>query len=67
MIVNKNELDWMPMKNFKINDSVIVTPANGHEFMARIVDTAPNGEWIVEDQDSDFFAVSNSELTLNND
>ena len=43
-----------------IGDSVLVEPKSGpgcgHEFMANIVDIV-NGEYIVEDQDSDFFTV----------
>jgi hypothetical protein len=56
------------MKKFKLMDRVLVKsnsgPMGGHEFQARIVDTAPNGEWIVEDQDSDFFTASENEMEL---
>ncbi len=55
---------------FKIGDRVLVNPnsgpVGGHEFQACIVDvdsTSENG-WIVEDQDSDFFTVSEDEMEL---
>lgn len=37
-------------------------PMGGHEFQARITDIV-GGEYIVEDQDSDFFTVSESEVS----
>ena len=37
-------------------------PMSGQEFSARIVDIV-NGEYIVEDQDSDFFTVDENEVT----
>lgn len=57
------------MKTFKIGDFVLVTPKNGpmsgYEFQATIVDER-NGNFIVEDQDSDFFEVEADEMELEN-
>ena len=52
--------------NLKIGTEVLVEPnsgpLSGQEFSACIVDIV-NGEYIVEDQDSDFFTVSEDEVT----
>jgi hypothetical protein len=50
----------------KINTQVIVSPKCGstvrHEFLGQIVDVV-GGQYIVEDQDSDFFTVDEDEVS----
>lgn len=48
---------------FKIGTNVVVKPEAGGEFLARIVDFV-NSHYIVEDQDSDFFSVDETEIEV---
>ena len=52
---------------YKIGDSVLAEPKcgpmAGQEFMAHITDIV-SGQYIVEDQDSDFFTADEDEISL---
>lgn len=58
---------------FALNTNVLVTPSketteyfqlHGSPFLATVIDYTKSGEYIVQDQETDTFTVSEAELSL---